>query len=185
MAATRLRTAFSILSKARTSIWRTRSRETPNSAAAPPASSGIREAPRLEDAPLARVEHLSASPSALRRLSSSSLSASFCSGLGAIVDQPVLPFAGIAVLADRCVERGIAAEPAVHIDDVLLGDGQPLGDKLDLVGPQIALLEAAILLLALRRLKNSFFWLAVVPIFTSDHERRTYSWIEALIHHIA
>ena len=45
--------------------------------------------------------------------------------------------------------------------------------------------SAEILLLALRRLKNSFFWFAVVPIFTSDHERRMYSWIEALIHHIA
>jgi len=30
-------------------------------------------------------------------------------------------------------------------------------------------------------LKNGFFWLAVVPIFTSDHERRMYSWIAA--HH--
>ena len=38
---------------------------------------------------------------------------------------------------------------------------------------------------ALRRLKNSFFWLAVVPIFTSDHERRMYSWMAALIHHMA
>ena len=45
--------------------------------------------------------------------------------------------------------------------------------------------NAEILLLALRRLKNSFFWFAVVPIFTSDHERRMYSWIDALIHHIA
>ena len=38
-----------------------------------------------------------------------------------------------------------------------------------------AVSSADILLLALRRLKNSFFWLAVVPSFTSDHERRTYS----------
>ncbi len=38
-------------------------------------------------------------------------------------------------------------------------------------------------LFALRMLKNSFFWFAVVPIFTSDQERRMYSWIEALIHH--
>src|ERR1022692_2020160 len=29
-----------------------------------------------------------------------------------------------------------------------------------------------ILFWVLRRLKNTFFWLAVVPIFTSDHERR-------------
>ena len=34
-------------------------------------------------------------------------------------------------------------------------------------------------------LKNTFFWLADVPIFTSDHERRMYSWIAALIHHAA
>ena len=34
--------------------------------------------------------------------------------------------------------------------------------------------------MALRRLKNSFFWFAVVPIFTSDHERRMYSWIDGL-----
>ena len=45
--------------------------------------------------------------------------------------------------------------------------------------------RAEIWLLALRRLKNSFFWFAVVPIFTSDHERRIYSWIAARIHHIA
>ena len=45
--------------------------------------------------------------------------------------------------------------------------------------------KAEILRLALCRLKNNFFWLAVVPILTSDHDRRTYSWIEALIHHMA
>ena len=44
---------------------------------------------------------------------------------------------------------------------------------------------APILFLALRRLKNSFFCAAVVPIFTRLHDRRMYSWIEARIHHIA
>jgi hypothetical protein len=44
----------------------------------------------------------------------------------AVVDQPVLPFAGIAVVADRRVERGVAAEPAVHVDHVLLGDAERL-----------------------------------------------------------
>ena len=39
--------------------------------------------------------------------------------------------------------------------------------------------------LSLRRLKNSFFCAAVVPIFTSDQECRMYSWIEARIHHMA
>jgi hypothetical protein len=32
-------------------------------------------------------------------------------------------------------------------------------------------LRTEILLWALRRLKNTFFWLTEVPIFTSDHER--------------
>ena len=45
--------------------------------------------------------------------------------------------------------------------------------------------RALISLLALRRLKNSFFWAAVVPIFTRLQERRMYSWIEARIHHMA
>ncbi len=36
-----------------------------------------------------------------------------------------------------------------------------------------------------RRLKNSFFWLAVVPILTRLHDRRMNSWIDARIHHIA
>ena len=45
--------------------------------------------------------------------------------------------------------------------------------------------SAEIWLLALRRLKNSRYWLAVVPIFTRLQERRMYSWIAALIHHMA
>ena len=70
---------------------------------------------------------------------SDSASAAFLAG--AVVDQPIHPFAGIAVLADRRVERGVAAEPAVHVDHVLLGHAQPLGDELDLVGPHIAFVE--------------------------------------------
>lgn len=44
---------------------------------------------------------------------------------------------------------------------------------------------AEIRFLSFRRLKNSFFWAAVVPIFTSDQDLRMYSWTVALIHHIA
>jgi hypothetical protein len=36
-----------------------------------------------------------------------------------------------------------------------------------------------------RKLKNSFFCAAVVPIFTSDQLCRTYCWIAARIHHMA
>ena len=45
--------------------------------------------------------------------------------------------------------------------------------------------KAEMALLALRRLKNSFFCAAVVPIFTRLQERRMNSCIEALIHHMA
>jgi len=37
---------------------------------------------------------------------------------------------------------------------------------------QVTASSAAILLFAERNLKKSFFWFAVVPIFTRDHERR-------------
>src|SRR5437868_3878320 len=59
----------------------------------------------------------------------------------ALVDQPVLPFTGIAILADRCIERRVAAEPAVHVDHVLLADPHALGDQLDLFGAQVAFLK--------------------------------------------
>src|ERR1700738_2793686 len=86
-----------------------------------------------------------ASPSALRRVSDSSLSASRAVGrggaspaplaafplspapreprllVGDLVDQPVLPFLGITFLADWSIERHVTAETAVHVDHVLLG----------------------------------------------------------------
>ena len=45
--------------------------------------------------------------------------------------------------------------------------------------------SAEIELFALRKLKNNRFWFAVVPIFTKDQERNTYSCMEARIHHMA
>ena len=42
-----------------------------------------------------------------------------------LVDQPVLPFGGgLAVGAQRRVERGVAAEAAVHRHHIILGDTQ-------------------------------------------------------------
>src|SRR5580704_3401413 len=85
----------------------------------------VGETPRLEDATLAIVEHR-------ERFAQRLVPIVRLLGFGepalladAVVDQPIHPLAGIAVLADRRVERRIAAEPAVHVDDVLLGDAQP------------------------------------------------------------
>jgi hypothetical protein len=39
-------------------------------------------------------------------------------------------FAGIAVLSDRRIERGVPAEPMVHVDYVVLGDAEAFGEEL-------------------------------------------------------
>src|SRR6516164_2835783 len=58
-----------------------------------------------------------------------------------VTNQPVLPFGGIAFLADSVVERDVAAEPAVHVDHRALGDAQAVGDELDLIWAHIALIQ--------------------------------------------
>ena len=69
--------------------------------------------------------------------------------------------------------------------DIVLGHAELGGDLLDLVGPRSPSSSALICPFMRRRLKNSFFCAAVVPIFTRLQERRMYSWIEARIHHMA
>src|SRR5436309_14208199 len=84
----------------------------------------FREPARLKDAPLPvvergerRGERLAAVVELLARGECRLL-------VGMLVDQPVLPLAGLTVLADRRVERGVGAEPAVHGGYVRLGDGE-------------------------------------------------------------
>ncbi len=79
------------------------------------------------------------------------------------------------VLADRGVERRVA-EPA-FISETWLRQAHPLGNELEL-GPQ-AVVERRNPALASLRLKSSFFWLPVVPIFISYQERGMYSWMPA------
>src|SRR5262249_56255711 len=52
---------------------------------------------------------------------------------GAVVDQPIHPFTRVAVLADRRVDRSIAAEPAAHGDDVRRCDARTRDDELDFI----------------------------------------------------
>ena len=72
------------------------------------------------------------------------------------VHQQVLPLHGIAVLADGRIERGVAAETAVHVDHVLLGDAEALGDELDLIGAHVALVERENLALGLAQVEEQF-----------------------------
>ena len=96
---------------------------------------------RFEDAPFAIVEHAERCTQRLMpvvRLLGFGEAAFLAD---AVVDQPVHPLAGIAIFADRRIQRSIAAEPPVHVDHVLLGHAQPLGDELDLIGPHVAFLK--------------------------------------------
>src|SRR5215813_14155221 len=91
------------------------------------------EPARLEDPPLSVVEHGERRGEGLAA-AAELLACGECRLLvGMLVDQPVLPFAGIAVRTDRSVERYIAPKAPVHVDNVLLGDAEASGDELDLV----------------------------------------------------
>ena len=96
----------------------------------------------------------SASPSALRRLSACSSATRRVSWLADVVHQPVLPLARVAFLADRRVERGVAAEAAVHVDHVLLGHAEALRDQLDLIGAHVAFLQRVDLALRLAQVEE-------------------------------
>ena len=102
-----------------------------------------------------------------------------------VVDEPVLPFAGLAVGAYGGIQRGVAGKPAVHRHDVALGHAETVRDGLHQIGTQIAFVQRLQLALRPPQVEESFFCAAVVPIFTRLHERRMYSWMEARIHHIA
>ncbi len=60
----------------------------------------------------------------------------------AVLGKPILPFASFAIVADGCVERSIAAQPAVHVDYVLFSNTQPFGDDLHLIGAKITFLQS-------------------------------------------
>ena len=90
-----------------------------------------------------------------RRFSSSSCSMSMVLGAVVVVDQPVLPFAGLAFRrADRRVERGVAGQAPVHRHDFLFRDVQPRGDLGDLVGLQVAVVESLDLALHLAQVEE-------------------------------
>src|SRR6266851_3524707 len=57
-----------------------------------------------------------------------------------LIGQQVLPAARIALL-HRCTERHVAAQPPIHLDDVLFAHAEPFGDQLDLVGTHVAVVE--------------------------------------------
>src|SRR5262249_16759457 len=157
--ATRCLTALCTFSKAHTLIWRTRSRETPNSSASSLSvigSSASRRASKMRRSRSLSAE--SAEASALRPPARSPAGRVGGAWGGVVVgwvgDEGVLPCAGMTVLADRGVERGVAAgEPAVHVDHVRLGDAELPGDDLHLVRSHVALVEHSNLVLGLAQVE--------------------------------
>src|ERR1700690_3156469 len=87
----------------------------------------FRKTPRLEDAAFPGVEHADGAVERLTAMIELLVLGHDGFLVGRSVAQPVLPCAGLAVVADRRVERGIAAETAVHVDYVLIGDAEALG----------------------------------------------------------
>src|SRR5262245_14170501 len=150
--ATRCLTALCTFSKAHTLIWRTRSRETPNSSASSLSvigSSASRRASKMRRSRSLSAE--SAEASALRRFSNSSLAASVvswsaCSSTNRSSHSPELPSSRIVALSE--------AEPAVHVDDVRLGDAELPGDDLHLVRSHVALVEHSNLVLGLAQVEE-------------------------------
>src|SRR5712671_2433891 len=57
-----------------------------------------------------------------------------CFGRRRLIDEMVLPFPDFTVLVKRRVNRFIAAEPSVHVDDILVGDVKVLCDQSNLIG---------------------------------------------------
>jgi hypothetical protein len=87
------------------------------------------------------------------------------SWLGAVSTSQSCHFAGLAVVADRRVERGIAAEPAVHVDHVLIRYAEALAISFTWSGCRSPSSSAEILLFGLSQVEEQFFWFAVVPMF--------------------
>ena len=75
---------------------------------------------------------------------------------GRLIDQPVLPFAGFAIITDWSVERCIATEAAIHVDNVLFRDAKALGDELDLIRTHIAFVKRGNLALRLPQVEEQF-----------------------------
>src|SRR5258707_13928893 len=71
----------------------------------------VGEAPRLEDAPVAFVQDLERRGERLTAIVELFVFGQYAFLARAVVSEPVLPFAGVFVLADRCIERRVAAEP--------------------------------------------------------------------------
>lgn len=100
------------------------------------------QAARLEDAAFTIVQHFHrAGQKATAIFQLVLLDEHFFLGV-MVIDQPVLPLAGLAFTClDRRVERRIAGEPLVHRDDFGFRNVQRRCDVLDLLGLQITLVK--------------------------------------------
>src|SRR3569833_1331212 len=114
----------------------------------------VGEAARLEDAPLAFIQHVQRADERVVTVVALLAVGEDALLRRRVVDQPVLPLSRLAIVADRRVERGVAAKTAVHIDDVPLGHAEALGDDLHLIGAETALFERRDLALRLAQVEE-------------------------------
>ena len=71
-----------------------------------------------------------------------------------MIDQIVLPFAGFTVVVKRRIDRFIAIEAPIHVDDILVLDIEALCDQGNLVGVQVAPFECGDLALCRAQLEE-------------------------------
>jgi membrane protein len=176
-------------SNARTSIWRIRSRLTSIDLAQLLERLGVVGQPPLgQDVLLAVVE-------ALHRVDQQFVTDTALLGLGDAlvlerpgVDKKVLPLALAAFVALQETLSDVSPPIAIRrFIEMTSSSVTPRSVAIlaTSAGFRSPSSNASIWFFIRRRLKNSFFWAAVVPILTRLHERRMNSWIDALIHHIA
>src|SRR5215471_7491059 len=158
MAATRFLTAFWTFSNARTSIWRTRSRDTPNSTARSSSVTGSSASRRASKMRRSRsLSTLSASESAARRLSISSVAASVASWLSlSSISQschsPESPSSRIGALSEASpLSLRFMSMTSCSVTP------SPLGYQLDLIGAHIPLVQRGDSALGLAQVEEELF----------------------------
>lgn len=104
---------------------------------------------------------------------------------GGRVNKPVECVACLDRIITSGVQRHVAAQAPIHIHNVTLGYFEAFRNCLDLIRSHSSVVECRNGALGLPQFENNFFCAELAEIFTSDHDRRTYSWIVAFIHHIA
>src|SRR6185312_703931 len=117
----------------------------------------IRQTSCFKDAPLAFIENVKRRNQCLMAIVALLALRENALLTWGIIDKPILPLAALAVVTNRRIERGVAAEATVHVDNILLGHAKALGDDLHLIRSQVAFIQRGNFALRLAQIEEEFF----------------------------